>query len=424
MKKFTALLLIIGVICGSIGVVSCAASLGSGIDAVASSIELVKTAVRGEKLCFSDGDFKSAFTVSDFSGITVTRLPSEEEGTLLSAGRRVKEGQVIKRRNLGSLVFVPSSREVGEASFTFRMNGTGAGLETRCVMKFIERGNAAPTVPKDMAVSSGIVTQADIPVISTLAGSDPEGDAIEFIIVSFPKNGAARITDRAEGRFEYTPERSFVGYDKFEYVVRDEYGNYSKPATVSIRVIERMSNVVFRDMMGRSEYSAAVALSAMGVMNGVKRGDGHYFDPEGSVTRAEFVAMALKAVGVTPAGVGVSFFDDNAEIPAALVGYVAHAARCGIVDGDFDERGLVFRPNEQITAGEAAVIMARLIGVDAGGEESVFHEDASVPSWAVPSVYAMYSLGIFKGDAADFRGDTPLYRGATAEYLYRLAGVS
>ena len=182
-----------------------------------------------------------------------------------------------------------------------------------------------------------------------------------------------------------------------------------------------MSDVVFRDMNGREEYTAAVAMSAMGVMSGTQVGDDFYFNPELSVTRAEFVAMAMKAFGLRPdSTVTASYFDDNADIPISLVGYVATAQRMGIVNGTFTSGSLVFRPNDVITKYEAGKVIAEIMGASADGESEVFADIGTVPVWARPSVYAMYSLGIFESSDGNVYGNAAVSRAAAASYLYRM----
>ena len=90
-------------------------------------------------------------------------------------------------------------------------------------------------------------------------------------------------------------------------------------------------------------------------MAGVPVGDDTLFSPNGTVTRAEFVAMALKNVGVRrDTTLTATCFDDDGEIPASLRGYVATAQRIGVVNGSFSGGKLLFRPNDPVTKYEAA----------------------------------------------------------------------
>ncbi len=412
MKKALTLFLLIAVTVGCIGGISISASFGSGADVIASEVKLIKTGLYGQKLVFSDTDFKTALSISDFKSVTVKTLPSSTEGALILAGRRVTEGQQIKRKHIGSLVFIPASSEVKESRFICEVAGGGGEIE--CVLRFIDKVNYAPTAEAD---SGYLTTQSSISAYGRLSASDPEGDATEYIIVSYPKNGILTFTDEKMGKYKYTPTDSFVGYDEFSYVARDEYGNYSKPVTVDLKVVERMCSAEFIDMEDREEYGAAVAMTAMGIMCGSIVGDDLYFSPDKEVTRAEFVAMAMKSLGIrADSTVKTSYFDDDADIPSSLLGYVATAQRVGIVNGTFSGGKLLFRPNEAITKYEAAKIMSELMNVKESEEEMTYADSSEIPVWARASVSAMTTLGIF--DESDLAGKVT--RADAAEYLYKM----
>jgi hypothetical protein len=182
-----------------------------------------------------------------------------------------------------------------------------------------------------------------------------------------------------------------------------------------------MGNEVYVDMMNRSEYNAAVAMSAMGIMSGKTVGDDKYFMPDDAVSKAEFVAMAMKAAGMkADSSLTHTFFDDNTDIPASLVRYVATAQRLGIIDGDYTEAGLVFEPNRGVTKNEAAKIMSAILGIKGSDEDGEYLENESISISARGSVAAMFTLGVFDGEIEDFTGTDIVTRAEAAEYLYRI----
>ena len=155
----------------------------------------------------------------------------------------------------------------------------------------------------------------------------------------------------------------------------------------------------------------------MGVMCGSIVGDDLYFSPEREVSRAEFVAMAMKSLGIrADSTLKSSYFDDDADIPSSLVGYVATAQKAGVVNGTFAGGKLLFRPNETITKYEAAKIMSVLLNATESEEDTSYAENSDVPVWARPSVTAMTVLGIF--DESDISGKVT--RADAAEYLYKM----
>ena len=419
-RKFLAILIAVSMLT-TVGATATYAYFGTGYELVSTDASVIKAGLRGQKLSFSDVDFKSAFAITDFKSITIASIPSSKEGTLLLAGRRVKEGQTIKRKNVAALVFVPASSEIEDVSFKVVLQTTDTQIPCECKMRFIDKINYAPKTPEDEKSSLSLTTQAEISVYGRLEGTDPEGDILEYIIAAYPKNGALSIIDEKTGSYKYTPTAGFSGYDSFTYVLRDEYGNYSEPREVGIRIIERMSSEVYRDMTDRSEYNAAVAMSAMGIMSGRTLGDDKYFMPDEGVTRAEFVAMAMKAMGIkSDSTLTKTFFDDNAEIPTSLIGYIATAQLAGIIDGSLNENGLVFEPNRTITKNEAARIICSINGIKASDEEQEYFENSSVDFNSRASVSAMLTMGIFDGTIETINGQETVTRAAAAEYLYRL----
>ena len=203
MKKLISLYIALSVIIstGALGAIGASAFFGIGATVVASDVNMIKTGLIGKKISFTDGDFKSALALSNFNTITITEIPSSTEGTLLLSGRRVGKGRVIKRKNLGSLVFLPASDSVNECKFKFTVDGYAGGAEIDCILKFIDKVNYAPEATGDSTSAGNITTQESISVYGNLDAIDPEGDAIEFIIVSYPKKGTLTITESESGRY-------------------------------------------------------------------------------------------------------------------------------------------------------------------------------------------------------------------------------
>lgn len=412
--RLIALLCLLALLTSGMAVIG-SAFTGTGIAVMADEVKVIKSALRGRKMSFSDNDFKRAFATDSFDKITVTALPSSNDGALMLAGRRVREGQSIKRKNIAALVFVPADKEVEYAEFRFTLDG---GAEHICRMNFLTKMNYAPEVAEEGKPAFNLVTQEEIGVFGKMEATDPEGDKLEYIIAAYPKSG--RLTLLGDGKYKYTPKAGFTGYDAFTFAVRDEYGNYSTAREVVLKVTERMSDVVFHDMLDAEEYNAAVAMSAMGIMSGKIVGDECLFMPNESVTRAEFVAMALKAAGIRP-DAGETYFDDNDEIPSALRGYIASAARRGIIDGERVGGELLFSPSRTVNVYEAAGIMSGILGVrdDEAGEYSSLD---SVPVWARGDVEAMVTLGIIDTDKCDPSG--AVSRADAADFLYKMVNNS
>lgn len=389
------------------------ASFGSGAAVIAADVTLVKSVLSGDKVTFRDSDFKAALGVTDFKSIKITCLPEENTGTLLYAGRRAELGQTVKRRSIPSLVFLPASESVTEARFKFTVKGLSDGKEIECIMRFTGAVNQAPVASSKSASAAAV--QAGVGIGGRMTASDPEGDSLEYIIISYPRRGVLDVG--ADGSYFYTPSGDYKGKDAFTYIVRDEWGNWSEAVTVSFSVKERVSSTVFYDMQGRSEYSAALSVEALGIMSGVSEGTRLFFMPDKTVTRAEFVTSAMKAARIAPTEES-SFFDDDSAIPSEYRSYVATAARLGIINGELGERGVVFKPNEPIARYEASWIVTALLGLTADEETAEFLSADGVPVWARGSVAVMYTLGLLDPEAGEETAS--LTRADAAAFLVKL----
>ena len=78
-----------------------------------------------------------------------------------------------------------------------------------------------------------VTTPEDTDVDITLAGTDVEPGALQFIIVTPPVHGS--LTGTGDVR-TYAPDADYAGSDFFTYKVRDAGGAESAEETVSITI--------------------------------------------------------------------------------------------------------------------------------------------------------------------------------------------
>ena len=204
-------------------------------------------------------------------------------------------------------------------------------------------------------------------VYSKLNAEDNENDEIFFEITTEPSHGIVNFTNKNTGNFTYTPAIDYIGKDKFEYVVYDEYGNRSDKTWVEISVEKNSNNIFFSDMLRHEEHKSAVKAAAYDIMSG-KIIDGNYcFMPDSTPTKAEFISMALKAakIDITTTTTNTGFADDS-DIPSALKEYVSYAVNAGFVSGTKTDKGVFFYPNAPITRAEAAVMINNIINAKTG----------------------------------------------------------
>ena len=179
----------------------------------------------------------------------------------------------------------------------------------------------------------------------------------------------------------------------------------------------------FRDTADHPNKSAIEALGARGIING--KSDA-VFDPDSTMTRAEFAAIVVRALGLPQ--VGNSPFADVRESDW-FYSYVNTAYAYGIVKGVSES---AFSPHSTITREEAAVMVARaarMAGLDTAVASPVdtlcaFTDYPSVADWAAESLAFAYSSGILSDEEMEIMPKVPVCRAEIAQMLYNALSLS
>lgn len=184
----------------------------------------------------------------------------------------------------------------------------------------------------------------------------------------------------------------------------------------------------FADISGERAHAdqpAIEALAARGIING--KGD-DLFHPDDSMTRAEFAAIVVRALGLTPKADG-QFTDVSAA--AWYAPYVGTASAYGITNGTGNGR---FNPGGTITKQEAAVMVARaakLCGLDTELDNGAvrdtlaqFSDYVQTPQWARQGLAFCYSQGILDDSALTIQGTSIVKRCEIARMLFNLLGCA
>jgi hypothetical protein len=416
-KIFAITLAVILTLC-VLPVGSLAASVSPAMEILAEDAKMIKSGIAGSDVKFSATDFKQALGIRKFSSLTISSLPDESEGVLKYANVRVSEGQTISAKNVYLLKFVPASNLIKESSFTFKCDDYVGGEDIVCELKLLEKINYEPTLNQNSETALTVSTRQNISLYGRASAYDPEGDELKYFIVSYPQNGSVVFTDAQHGCFKYTPNINYTGKDKFTYVVRDSYGNFSHVASVKISVAEKDSDIVYTDMHDNSAYNAALTLAQEKIMLGQISGDGMYFYPDSTVSRGEFLVMVMKAAGITPT-YKESTFDDNESIPSSIRPYVATAQNYRYINGKLSKSGLTFDADSVITRAEAAVMVNNILNLSEPTMNTSFSDDEQIPAWAKGAVSALYSLGIMeRTENGTMDAQSELTRGQAAQMVY------
>lgn len=388
-----------------------------GVSILAAQTDMAVMTLVGNDIAFSKDVFARALNLSEIKYITVNTLPSVADGELLLGSTRVAAGQSISAENLSYMTFSAGNPDTPLHSyFTFTANGSATPIV--CNLYLLSRGNYTPTVSVASELSLSASTYRDLCAFGTLSAYDPDGDELCFEVISYPQNGALRMTDRSRGNYVYTPNAGYVGSDRFTYVARDKYGNYSAPATVELRVSLSGTSVTYEDMKDSREYNAALKLTEAGIMSGTQVGSLYYFYPEREVSRVEFLVMAMNAVGITdvPTCEKTVFADDDL-IPNTMKGYVQTAHELGYIDAKEVDGALCFAPHETLTRAQAAVILSELIELQSAAVAPTFADVTEIPSWASEAICSLNAAGILCTTDGYISPGASLTRAQTAHML-------
>ncbi len=158
-------------------------------------------------------------------------------------------------------------------------------------------------------------------------------------------------------------------------------------------------------------------LSTNKIINGY---DDNSFRPENTVTRAEFVAIIMRAFYGNTEPTDYDYADVAKDSWA--YGYIATAANLKLVSGVGEGN---FAPNDNIKRQDMSLIIYNILksqgNVPANIEKYTFADDAEISNYASEAVYTLRAMGIINGDDNNkFNPNSPATRAEAAVMLYNL----
>lgn len=138
-----------------------------------------------------------------------------------------------------------------------------------------------------------------------------------------------------------------------------------RPAS-RIRILKPADNATYQDMSGDRDAFAAMWLKDKGLYTGRVIAGNLCFEPDCPVSRSEFLIACMKLAGLEQSDGTISTgFADELETPLWQQPYLAAAYQSGMISGTPTEEGLVFRPEEDLSRAEAAVMLQKLLRLPA-----------------------------------------------------------
>lgn len=282
--------------------------------------------------------------------------------------------------------------------------------------------NVSGTAASDLLNKANMQNMADVKAA---------GDIYDFTLSVITKDGKTTVLSQFEEpitislKVAANSNKSLLGVyyiaddGKLEYVggklvgdeIKVDVHHFSKYAVLEY-------NKSFKDVA--ADYWAADIIKEMAAKHIVQGVSADMFAPQADVTRAEFAALLVRALGLKANGPS-SFTDVSAD--AWYAEAVAAASQAGIVQG---KDAATFAPNAKITREEMSALLVRAYEHKAGsklaaGAEAQFADRSEAADWALAYIDAANAAGFIKGrNDNEFAPKAQLTRAESAQAIYTL----
>ena len=249
-------------------------------------------------------------------------------------------------------------------------------------------------------------------------GEDP-GEELTDALLAFQRPDGGFAHTAAGGSDPIATEQALCALTALARREAGERPLYDMAWAPAVRPVT-LPGATFDDIQGHPDQAAIEALACRGIAAGT--GDGR-FEPDAPMTRAEFAAMVVSALSLTP-DAGAADFDDVAP-DAWYAPFTGAAVKAGVAAGT---GAGTFSPDETIPLEQAAVMVAqaaRLCGLDGGFAPGEAEEllagvpgGADCSDWARAGVALCLREGIL--DAGGLEPGRDTLRCDMARMLFRL----
>ncbi len=361
----------------------------------------------GELTTQTDNTGKTTATVTVDAKKLQTVLDSKESGAVVTVpvtgghdvakgvltGEMVKtmektEATLVVKTDLASYTLPASEINIDAVSETF---GTDVTLsDNKVSVEIAKPADETVKVVEDTANSGGltlVVPPVEFNITCTYNGREVEVSRFNAYVermVPIPDGvDPSRITTgivmNSDGTFRHVPTQIVVIEGKY-------YAKINSLTNSTYTVI--WHPLEFADMAGHWAEKAVNNMGSRMVVNGTAE---DVYEPDRDITRAEFAAIVVRALGLEPGG-GDSGFSD-VGVSDWYNGYIKTAVEYGLIKG-FEDGS--FKPKDKITREQAMTIIARamkLTRLEPGlGEDEAETMLAGFADGSDASVYARDSI--------------------------------
>jgi N-acetylmuramoyl-L-alanine amidase len=286
------------------------------------------------------------------------------------------------------------------------------------VLKLDDMAKAVGVDLKDLKINisitklSGSAATAVVDAAKAVGGA-ALSDAVDFAIVAEGKGKKVAIdsfgstyvkrtikTNKAASKTAtvalYNPATKALSY--VPSVMADTYADFQRTGNSVYVVVENSAK--FNDVTSHWAKTDIELLASKLVVDGTGAGK---FEADRAITRAEFAALAVKALGLSVSSVVYNTYFSDVAASDWSAGYVAAAKTAGLVDGYEDG---TFQGDKVITREELSALVVRALkfaGVDtsitAAKQSTALAKfaDSDDIVWAQKEVASAINLGIVNG---------------------------
>ncbi|MCM3628096.1 Ig-like domain-containing protein [Paenibacillus glycanilyticus] len=362
----------------------------------------------------------TAYTSARSAGINNARVvfevPSSERAAVVAVPLTALESAYRSSNGASFAVqYGTSSYEIPLSALAFKSMASliGSSSTTGNLLIKIEKGNNSKTSALTSAISKAGASLLSTPITfeTSVVNGTTEKTLSEFggyVKRSFESltsvnatNSAVVWLDPQTGKLSYVPT-TFSTENGSNMVSFKRKGN-SAYALVS-------GSSKFTDIGSHWAGSTIKMMANKFIIEG-RSGSTTKFDPQSSITRAEFASYIVRGLGLSGNRSEAAKYKDVASGTAAAA-YIGAASKAGIVMGNTDG---TFKPNSPITRQEMAVMMSRAAKAAAvtislpqseSSYLSKFSDRTKVASWAKSDLAKAVYIGVITGQTETTFGPT------------------
>ena len=355
-------------------------------------------------------------SASASKGIVTVSIPVSPFAA--AAGTLPSDGKVVVQTNLGEVVLPVSVLSQWTTS-------TAAGKHVELSLRPVSGSAETSLAGKLQAKGASGLVEALV-----LSLGVKEGEAVSTLSLPAKSKGVLSLSVKTEAAPGQLTVMKLNEQGGLSFVPAKVGAAASGFVTAQVRLenaaltlaVARVEPVSYGDMNGHWAEQAVGLLSSKLVVDGM---EGGLFQPESLLTRAQYSAMLVRALGLeaSASAAGGSFTDVAADSWYSAA--VQAAVKAGITDGYEDGS---FRPEAQITREEMAVMLYRALhAVDTApaADASVLaglSDSGELAGWSRDAVSTLVTSGLINGRTDGFAPAADATRAEAAAVLQRLLG--